>query len=220
MGPRRRRPLTDNGEQIRLRGLQPISLLFLSFFFLFQRFSLVRHHAPTAGQIEIRSSKHVIGYLSGVTPALVGPLPTFVSTVQHRGGSSPQGRTLTGIMFARFATKAGVRIHLPFIFLGVVAIRTQPTHERLVSCFRSVRGDQSSPSNDVTVMGISVWLQSRIKVAHRLFVEVDDAAEQSNVIYFDDDMLIGLRNTISLQEFQAAHVSSRRWIPTTMAPLD
>jgi hypothetical protein len=80
MGPRRRRPLTDNGEQTRLRGLQPISLLFLSFFFLFQRFSLVRHHAPTAGQIEIHSSKHVISYLSGVTPALHRP---FVGIRQH-----------------------------------------------------------------------------------------------------------------------------------------
>jgi hypothetical protein len=51
--------------------------------FLFQRFSLMPHHAPTAGQIEVRYSKHIIGYLSGVTPALVGLLPTFVSTVQH-----------------------------------------------------------------------------------------------------------------------------------------
>jgi hypothetical protein len=30
------------------------------FFLLFQRFSLARHHAPTAGQIEVRSSKQVI----------------------------------------------------------------------------------------------------------------------------------------------------------------
>jgi hypothetical protein len=30
-------------------------------------------------------SRHIIGYLSGVTAALVGPLPTFVSTVQHHG---------------------------------------------------------------------------------------------------------------------------------------
>jgi hypothetical protein len=76
-----------NGEQIRLRDVPPTSLLF-AFFFLFQQFSFVRHHAPTAGQIEVRSSKHVIGYLSGVTSALVGPFPTFVSTVQHHGESS------------------------------------------------------------------------------------------------------------------------------------
>jgi hypothetical protein len=65
-------------------------LLFAFFFFLFQQFSFVRQHAPTAGQIEVRFSKNVIGYLSGVTPpALVGPFPTFVSTVQHHDGSSP-----------------------------------------------------------------------------------------------------------------------------------
>jgi hypothetical protein len=51
--------------------------------FPFQRFSFVRHLAPTAGQIEVRYSKHIIGCLSGATAALVGPLPTFVSTVQH-----------------------------------------------------------------------------------------------------------------------------------------
>ena len=38
--------------------------------------------APTLGQIEVRYSKHIIGCLSGATGALVGPLPTFVSTVQ------------------------------------------------------------------------------------------------------------------------------------------
>jgi len=51
--------------------------------FPFQRFSFVRHDAPTAGQIEVRYSKHIIGYLSGATAALVCPLPTLVSTVQH-----------------------------------------------------------------------------------------------------------------------------------------
>jgi hypothetical protein len=76
------------GEQIRLRDLPPTPLAF-AFFFLFQRFSLVRHHAPTASQIEVRSSKHVIRYLSGLTPALVRSLPTFISTVRHHGGSSP-----------------------------------------------------------------------------------------------------------------------------------
>jgi hypothetical protein len=50
-------------------------------------FSLVRHHAPTAGRIEVRSSKHVIGCLSGVTPALIGPWPTLVSTVRNRHGA-------------------------------------------------------------------------------------------------------------------------------------
>jgi hypothetical protein len=85
----RRRPLTDKGKQIPLHEVQPTNLLF-SFFFLFEQFSFVRHHAPTAGQIEVRFSKHVISYLSGVTPALVGPFPTFVSTVQHHGGSSPR----------------------------------------------------------------------------------------------------------------------------------
>jgi hypothetical protein len=54
---------------------------FFGFFFLFQRFSLVRHHAPTASQIEVGSSKDVIGYLSSVMPALIGPLSAFVSTV-------------------------------------------------------------------------------------------------------------------------------------------
>jgi hypothetical protein len=39
------------------------------------------------GPIEVRYSKHVISYLSGVPPALVGPLSTFISTVEHRGGS-------------------------------------------------------------------------------------------------------------------------------------
>jgi hypothetical protein len=51
--------------------------------FPFQRFSFVRHLAPTAGQIQIRYSKHIIGCLSGAMATLVGPLPTFVSTVQH-----------------------------------------------------------------------------------------------------------------------------------------
>jgi hypothetical protein len=51
--------------------------------FPFQRFSFVRHLAPTASQIEVRYSKHIIGCLSGATAALVGSLPTFVSTVQH-----------------------------------------------------------------------------------------------------------------------------------------
>jgi hypothetical protein len=51
--------------------------------FPFQRFSFVRHLAPTASQIEVRYSKHIVGCLSGATAALVGPLPTFVSTVQH-----------------------------------------------------------------------------------------------------------------------------------------
>jgi hypothetical protein len=45
---------------------------------------LVRHHSPTASQIEVRSSKDVIGYLSSVMPALIGPLSAFVSTVQLR----------------------------------------------------------------------------------------------------------------------------------------
>jgi hypothetical protein len=58
--------------------------LLFGFFFLFQRFSLVRHHSPTASQIEVRSSKDVIGYLSSVMPALIGPLSAFVSTVQLR----------------------------------------------------------------------------------------------------------------------------------------
>jgi hypothetical protein len=53
-------------------------------FFLFEQLSLLGHRAPMAGQIEVRSSKHVIGYLSGITPALIGPLPTFVSTVHGR----------------------------------------------------------------------------------------------------------------------------------------
>jgi hypothetical protein len=43
----------------------------------------VRHLAPTAGQIEVRYSKNIIGCSSGAKAALVGPLPTFVSTVQH-----------------------------------------------------------------------------------------------------------------------------------------
>jgi hypothetical protein len=51
-------------------------------------FSLVRHHTPTAGQIEVGSSKHIVSYLSGVALALIGPLPTFVSTVQHNCCSS------------------------------------------------------------------------------------------------------------------------------------
>jgi hypothetical protein len=51
--------------------------------FRFQRFSLVRHLAPTASQIEVRYSKYIISCLSGATPALVDPLPTFVSTIQH-----------------------------------------------------------------------------------------------------------------------------------------
>jgi hypothetical protein len=58
-------------------------------------FTLVRYLAPKAGQIDVRSSKHVIGYdLSSITPALVGPLPTFVSAAQHHGGSSPQTSVL------------------------------------------------------------------------------------------------------------------------------
>jgi hypothetical protein len=57
------------------------------FFFLF---SLVRHHAPTVSQIEVHSSKHIIGHLSSVMPALIGPLSAFVSTVEHHGGSSPR----------------------------------------------------------------------------------------------------------------------------------
>jgi hypothetical protein len=73
-----------------------------------------------AGQIEVRFSKHVISYLSGVTQALVGPFPTFVSMVQHHGGSSPAS------IFARLAGKTGVPSHLPFIFPGIVAIWTQP----------------------------------------------------------------------------------------------
>jgi hypothetical protein len=51
--------------------------------FPFQRFSFVRHLAPTAGQIEVRYSKHIICFLSGAMATLVLPLPTFVSTVQH-----------------------------------------------------------------------------------------------------------------------------------------
>src|SRR5215471_20842964 len=47
--------------------------------FPFQRFSFVRHLAPTAGQIEVRYSKDIIGCLSSATAALVGSLPTFVS---------------------------------------------------------------------------------------------------------------------------------------------
>ena len=64
-------------------------------FFLFEQFSLLGHGAPMAGQIEVRSSKHVIGYLSGITPALIGPLPTFVSTVQYHGQEAPK-RCRTG----------------------------------------------------------------------------------------------------------------------------
>jgi hypothetical protein len=41
-------------------------------------------------KIEVRSSKHVVGHFSSVTPTLVGPSPAFVSTVQHHGGSSPK----------------------------------------------------------------------------------------------------------------------------------
>jgi hypothetical protein len=63
---------------------------FFGSFFLFKRSGLVRHHAPTASQIEVRSSKDVIGYLSSVTPALLGPSLALVSTVEHHGGSSPQ----------------------------------------------------------------------------------------------------------------------------------
>jgi hypothetical protein len=63
---------------------------FFGSFFLFPRSSLLRHHAPTASQVEVRSSKHVIGYFSSGTPALVGPSPALVSTVQHHGGSSPR----------------------------------------------------------------------------------------------------------------------------------
>jgi hypothetical protein len=44
----------------------------------------VRHLAPTAGQIEVRYSKHIIGCLSGATAALVGP---FADIRQH--GSAP-----------------------------------------------------------------------------------------------------------------------------------
>jgi len=62
---------------------------FFGFFFLFQRFSLLRYRPPTASQIEVRSSKDVIGYLSSVMPALIGPLSAFVSTVEHHGGSPP-----------------------------------------------------------------------------------------------------------------------------------
>ena len=51
--------------------------------FSFQRFSFVRHLAPTAGQIEVRYPKQIIGCLNGATAALVGPLQTFVSTAQH-----------------------------------------------------------------------------------------------------------------------------------------
>ena len=51
--------------------------------FPFQRFSFVRHLAPTAGQIEVRYPKQIIGCLNGATAALVGPLQTFVSTAQH-----------------------------------------------------------------------------------------------------------------------------------------
>jgi hypothetical protein len=72
------RPL-ESGS--RLRDLRPTTLL------LFHQFGLIRHHAPTASQIELRSSKHGIGRLSGITSALVSPLPIFVSTVQHHGGS-------------------------------------------------------------------------------------------------------------------------------------
>jgi hypothetical protein len=56
--------------------------------FPFQRFSFVRHLAPTARQIQVRYSKHIIGCLSSATAALVGPLPTLVSTVQHHCGHS------------------------------------------------------------------------------------------------------------------------------------
>jgi len=41
--------------------------------------------SPTAGQIEVRTSKHVI-YSGGITSALVGPLPTVVCTAQHVAG--------------------------------------------------------------------------------------------------------------------------------------
>ncbi len=109
-----RPPLADNGEQTRFRDLQPAGLIF-AFFFLFQPFSLVRHHAPTAGQIEVRSSKHVIGYLGGVTAALIGPSPTFISTGQHHGGLSP-GRILSSIHFCTFllGRSASVRTFVYF----------------------------------------------------------------------------------------------------------
>ena len=51
--------------------------------FPFHRFSSLRHHAPKAGQIDVCHAKHIIGCFSGATAALVGPLPTFVSTVQR-----------------------------------------------------------------------------------------------------------------------------------------
>jgi hypothetical protein len=70
-------PSRGNSE---LRDSQPNGLLFG----FPQQISLVRHHAPTAGQIEVRSSKHVISYLTGVTPTFVGLSPKFVSTVQQR----------------------------------------------------------------------------------------------------------------------------------------
>ena len=38
----------------------------------------------------------------------------------------PPGSTLSGIHFHTFCSKAGGRSHLPFIFLGLVAIRTHP----------------------------------------------------------------------------------------------
>jgi hypothetical protein len=52
--------------------------------------TLMKPHAPPAGQIEVCSSKHIIGYLSDVAPALIGSLPMlkcgFTTTTTDRSG--------------------------------------------------------------------------------------------------------------------------------------
>src|ERR1700747_3568000 len=80
----------------------PESTRFFGCFFLFQRSGLVRHDAPTTSQIEVRSSKDIIGFLSGVTPALLGPSPAFVSTIEHHGGIVLPVHLVTRIHFHSF----------------------------------------------------------------------------------------------------------------------
>jgi hypothetical protein len=56
------------------------------------------------GQIEIRFPKHIISYyLSGVTQPLIGPLPTFVSTVPPDAKIEAAGIRLSFGSFAALA---------------------------------------------------------------------------------------------------------------------
>jgi hypothetical protein len=78
--------------------------------------AFARHHAPTAGQISICDSKRC---LSRALAALVGPLQTLVSTVQHHCLSHqalPQ-TVQTGIppaLVLKRHTARQVRIHSSF----------------------------------------------------------------------------------------------------------